>query len=206
MILRRHATAVVHGAAVETNTDGESGGGPAVRTDVGSFQTRFARLPTAHVPQPTAPPARTAHGSSPPGRRAVGPLRALWPPGARGSRQSGSGAPCCMGVLRASRASSRPAGKTLARDSTGEGTATPAGAQIGQRCQRHMRVHNCVLWIAIWPNRVTCLHPSHPTTYSPTTTFISKFRPGMTIGQGLLAREIDENSRRVFVDSHSGAG
>ena len=103
MILRRHATAVVHGAAVETNTDGESGGGPAVRTDVGSFQTRFARLPTAHVPQPTAPPARTAHGSSPPGRRAVGPLRALWPPGARGSRQSGSGAPMSMGVLRASR-------------------------------------------------------------------------------------------------------
>ena len=31
-----------------------------------------------------------------------------------------------------------------------KGTATPAGAQIGQRCQRHMRVHNCVLWIASW--------------------------------------------------------
>ena len=165
MILRRHATAVVHGAAVETNTDGESGGGPAVRTDVGSFQTRFARLPTAHVPQPTAPPARTAHGSSPPGRRAVGPLRALWPPGARGSRQSGSSAPMSMFVLPASRApsaSSRPAGKTLARDSTGEGTATPAGAQIGQRCQRHMRVHNCVLCCELG-NRVTWLHPSHPT-------------------------------------------
>ena len=74
----------------------------------------------------------------------------------------------CAWACYAPTASSRPAGKTLARDSTGEGTATPAGAQIGQRCQRHMRVHNCVLWIAICPNRVTCLHPSHPTTYSPT--------------------------------------
>ena len=62
------------GAAVDTNADGEPGGGRAVRT-VG--ENMHARRNTPAHPRPTAPPARTAHGSSPHGRCAPVHLRAL---------------------------------------------------------------------------------------------------------------------------------